>query len=405
MAKLTARTVSSATPGRHGDGDGLHLYVKPSGRKSWVLRVQWRGRRQDIGLGTVNEAPKRHDDILSEIPLLERRHLRLAEAREVAGILRQFAKAGLDPIAERDKVRSTVPTFQEAMIKTHAALSEGWSDKSAESFLSSLKAHACPTLGSLGVDKVEARDIQEALRPIWTSKPQQARKVRHRITKVLNYAHSQGWRAGEAPGKSVTTGLSRQPKAGNFKAMPYKMLPAFVAEVLAASPTTSREALLYLILTCSRSGEVRQARWGQVDVLNALWICPAEVMKAGEEHVVTLCPEAVRLLEDAKVSRDRTEANDLIFPGSRGAMMSDMTIQRLVSRAGYDYHPHGFRSSFRDWAAEKMPHIPDAVAEAALAHLVPDEVVRAYKRTKFLELRRELLTAWGAHVLSQGQST
>lgn len=401
MPKLNTKSIASASPGRHGDGEGLYLYVKDSGRKTWVLRLQWQGKRHDIGLGTVNEASKRPNDPLDELPILERRHLRLAEAREKAGILRAFAKSGRNPLVERDKEREHVPTFTDAMKKTHAALSPGWETKSAVAFLSSLETHACPTLGNIRIDLITSKDIQEALRPIWTAKPEQARKVRNRINQVLNYAHGQGWRTSEAPTKSVTTGLPKQPKGGNFEAMPFADVPAFAASLVGSAQTTGREALLHLILTGARNGEVRKARWGQIDLDKAEWNCPPDIMKAREAHTVTLCRQSVEMLKRLKASRPRTGSNDLVFPGRNGTVMSDMTIQRILRRAGHSYDPHGFRSSFRDWAAEKMPEIPDPVAEAAIAHIVPDKVIRAYKRTKFVEMRRKLLDGWGDFVMSK----
>lgn len=395
MRRLNTKMIAAAGPGRHGDGDGLYLFVKESGRKTWVLRLQWQGKRHDIGLGTVNEENKSATDQLAHVPILERRYLRLAEAREKASVLRAFARAGRNPLIERDRGRQQIPTFSVAMEKTHKALSPGWSTKSAASFLTSLETHACPMIGRLTVDQVSAKDIQRVLGPIWTAKPEQARKIRHRINQVLNYSHSQGWRSSEAPTKSVTTGLARQPKGGNFAAMPYVELPAFLAAVSAAAPTGGRQALIFLVLTASRSGEVRQARWGQINWEKKEWNCPAEIMKGREAHTVTLSDQAIELLERLRMSRAKIEKTDLVFPGRGGALMSDMTLQRIMRRANCGYDPHGFRSSFRDWAAEMMAAVPDSVAEAALAHAVEDKIVRAYKRTKFLEMRRSLLQSWG----------
>ncbi|MEG3124416.1 tyrosine-type recombinase/integrase [Sphingomonas sp. GB1N7] len=400
MAKLTALTVKSAKPGRHADGEGLYLLVKPTGAKSWLIRVQVDGKRRDVGLGTADTSARasgKGEPSPIPIPILQRKLLTLSEAREKAGLLRGAAKAGLDPIVERDRSRRVVPTFRDAAIEAHGALKEGWSEKGALAFLNSLTSHVFPLLGDRRVNDIASADITSALMPIWTSKPDMARKVRQRIGTVLNYAHSQGWRPIEAPVKSVSVGLPRQPKSGNFDAMPYADVPAFVATMQAKPPTAGRLMLLMQIYTAARPGEVRGARWGQIDLAKRDWHRPADMMKGwgSPAHTVTLNEAALELLRLLK--GDRTpKPTELIFPGRGGAMMSDMTLNKVLRTAGLPYDAHGFRSSFRDWAAEKMRDVPDPVAEAALSHAVPDKVVAAYKRTAFLEMRRELLEAWGA---------
>lgn len=400
MPQLTAISARNAKHGRHADGRGLYLLVKQSGAKSWLLRVQVDGKRRDIGLGSFTEASRKapsEEALRIDIPLLQRKVLTLSEAREKAEILRTAAKSGLDPVAERDRERRTIPTFREACEAAHQALKAGWTTKGGQVFLSSLENHAYSRLGSKRVDNITAGDITGALAPIWTSKPDMARKVKQRIRTVLNFAHGQGWRPDEAPSRSITVGLPRQPKGGNYKAMPYGEVPAFVAKLRADAPTTGKRALLFQILTAARPGEVRAARWEQIDLVRREWSRPAAMMKASEAHVVTLNEGAVELLKLLKADSMPGEA-DLIFQGQRGSMMSDMTMSKVLRTASVSYDAHGFRSSFRDWAAEKMPAIPDPVAEAALAHMVPDKVVRAYKRTTFLEMRRELLDAWNDYL-------
>ena len=233
MPKLTALSVRNAKPGRHADGEGLYLLVKPSGAKSWVLRIQMEGKRRDVGLGSVDASSKASgpiDDTI-EIPILQRRVLTLGQARDKASLLRTAAKSGLDPIAERDRGRRTVPKFREVATLTHAALKSGWAEKGGQAFLSCLENHAFATMGDKRVDTITADDITMVLAPIWTTKPDLGRKVRQRIGTVLNFAHSKGWRAAEAPGKSVTVGLPRQPRGGNYSAMPYVDVPAFVSEL------------------------------------------------------------------------------------------------------------------------------------------------------------------------------
>jgi integrase len=403
MGKLTALTVKTKKPGRHADGDGLYMLVKPTGAKSWLIRVQVDGKRRDVGLGTVDTSArpvaKEGDTPPIDIPILQRKLLTLSEAREKAGLLRGAAKAGLDPILERDRGRRATPRFRDAAKDAHEALKEGWTAKGAKTFLSSLTNHAFPTMGDTRVSDITSADITTALAPIWTSKPDMARKVRQRIGTVLNFAHGKGWRATEAPGKSVTVGLPRQPKSGNYDALPYVDVPAFVADMRAKPATAGRSMLLFQIYTAARPGEARGARWGQIDLAKCEWKRPAELMKGSNSaaHSVTLNDAAVKLLEHLKAERTPKPA-DLVFPGQRGGLMSDMTLNKVLRTAGLPYDAHGFRSSFRDWAAEQMPQIPDPVAEAALAHVVPDKVIAAYKRTTFIEMRRTLLDGWGNFV-------
>jgi integrase len=399
---LTAIGVRNAKTGRHADGHGLYLLVKASGARSWLLRVQVEGKRRDIGLGSVDLIGKR-DAAEEDVPILNRRKLTLAEAREKAGILSRLAKAGHDPVVERDKDRSSSPTFREAAIRCHADLKSGWSPRNAAAFLASLEDHAFPVLGMFRVDQIESAHIHDMLVPIWTKIPTMARKVRQRVGTVLNYAKAKGWRQTEAPGKSVTMGLARGHRPGNFAAMPYAEVPAFMAALEGKVITVGRLALRFLILTGARSGEVRKATWEQFDAGKKLWTRPAAVMKGGVSHSITLSNAALDLLEQARVLRVSQEADALVFPNGKGEFISDMTISKIMRDMKLPYVPHGFRSSFRDFAAEQMPGIPDPVAEAALAHAVPDKVVAAYKRTDFLEMRRQLLDAWADFLTDRSQ--
>ncbi|SFR97534.1 tyrosine-type recombinase/integrase [Sphingomonas jatrophae] len=397
MGKLTVAGVRNAKPGRHADGDGLYLLVKPTGARSWLLRVQVEKRRRDIGLGSVDLTPKPdRDKAIDDIPLLSRKVLSLAEARDKATLLRKVAMAGRDPVVERDKERQKVPTFEAAAIACHADLKSSWTKRHEETFLTSLQRHAYPALGKLQVDQIHAPEIRDLLAPIWAEIPDMARKVRQRVGTVLNYAHSKGWRAAEAPGRSVTVGLARRAASGNLAAMPYAEVPAFVADLASKPETVGRLALLFTIHTAARSGEVRHAQWSHIDIERKLWNRPAELMKSRVPHSVTLTDAAVAVLDRAKTLRKSAD-DALVFPSTKGKPLSDMTLSKIMRDAKLPFTVHGFRSSFRDWAAEQMPHIPDPVAEAALAHVVPDKVERAYKRTGFLEMRRTLLEGWGRH--------
>lgn len=402
MPKLTAKSVANAKAGRHADGGGLYLLVKPDtkagrpGSRSWVLRVQVDGKRRDIGLGAVELAPLAlRSEIGDDIPLEEKARLSLAEARELATRLRNAAKAGRDAAAERKKDRKPPPTFKEAAIATHAAQSHGWAKRTADAFLNSLETHAYPILGAHRVDTIEAADIAAALAPIWTTKPDMAKKTRQRIAAVLDFSHAKKWRATEAPRASVRALTGKTKKGGNFSAMPYADVPAFFQKLSGETETVGRLALLFLIATGARSIEVREARWRHVDLGRSEWNRPADLMrKTGEAHTVTLNAAALGVLERAAALSGSTKPDSLIFPNTKGTELSDMTISKVMRDAKLAYVPHGFRSSLRDWAAERHPEIPDAVAEAALAHVVPDAVVRAYKRTQFLMMRRTLLDHW-----------
>lgn len=403
MGKLTPAKVKTAGPGRHADGDGLYLMVKPGGARSWVLRVQYAGQRRDIGLGGVETSTKLERMkaaaakglIGDDLTVMEQTFLTLAEAREKALLLRRVAKAGRDPVAERDKDRAASPIFSVAVTRTHKALEASWGKREADAFLASLKQHANPSLGKRRVDLIDANDIAAALKPIWTDKPQIAQKVRQRIVKVLNYAKVKKWRSSEAPTKELSLLLGKQRKGGNMPSMPYADVPAYYQGLSETAETVGRLALMFVIATAARSGEVRHARWDQIDLDRKLWNRPASIMKSREAHTITLSDQAIAILERAKRYRRSDDRDALVFPSRSGKVMSDMTVSKVMRDAKLPYVPHGFRSSFRDWAAEQMSHIPDAVAEAALAHAVPDKVVAAYKRTNFLEMRRGLLEGWG----------
>lgn len=376
MGKLTDLKVRNAKAGIHGDGAGLYLRVKDSGAKSWVLRVQYQGRRQDVGLGGYPA------------------DLTLSEAREKAAHLRKLARQGKSAIEERDREKVVIPTFKDAADKAHAEFAKGWTDKHAAAFRASLAEHVTPRIGGKRVDQVASSDIITALAPIWTSKPQMARKVRVRILQVLGFAKAKGWRSAPLPdARELRDGLARQPKGGNFAAVPFAEVPAFIAGQLELEETAGRLALLFTILTAARSGEVRSARWEHIDLDARAWNRPADLMKSGVKHTVTLNDAAVSILERAK---ELHGDKGLVFPGSRqGRPLSDMTLTKVMRAAKRTETVHGFRSAFRDWAAENMPTVPAMVAEMALAHSVGTKTEQAYLRSDLRDMRRALMDAWG----------
>lgn len=413
MGKLSTLRVRNAKAGYgpggklvkrvYQDGDGLMLVCAPTGAKSWVLRVQVDGKRRDIGLGAVDPdgagraAFAEGDDRLDATPLMLRKRLTLAEAREKAAALRKLAKAGANPVAERDRARASIPTFAEAMSEAHKALSSGWADKTAKAFKASLEEHAVPKLGGLPVNAIGSSEVIAALAPIWTAKPVMARKVRSRIGQVLAFAKARGWRADALPNaREYRSGLGNQDRGGNFKAIPFAEVPAFVASELDRPATSSRFAVLFAALTAARSGEVRNATWEQIDLEAGEWKRPADMMKMKEGHVVTLSSAAVALLE--RWNPDKALRKGLIFPGLGDKCLSDMSLTKALRTAGRAETVHGFRSSFRDWAAERMPTIPAMVAEMALAHKVGTKTEQAYLRSDLRDMRRALMEAWGRFV-------
>ncbi len=378
MGKLTVKQVKNAKPGTHVDGLGLLLRVRESGARSWILRVQVDGQRRDIGLGSDAD-------------------LTLAEAREKAAHLRKIARQGKDPIAARDAHKALPLTFAQALDLAHAELAKGWEEKTGEAFRASLLAHAVPVIGRKRVSTIGAADLIAVLEPIWTDKPHQARKIRRRLVQVLQFAKARGWRTEPVPeAHEIRQGLAKQDLGGGFAAMPYAEVPGFFGEQLAKDASPARLALLFAILTAARSQEVRLARWEQVDLAKRLWSRPAAIMKSKLPHVVTLSPAAVAILERAA---ETGSGAGLIFPSAReGRPLSDMTLSKQMRAAGRSETVHGFRSSFRDWAAEEMPSVPAMVAEMALAHSVGNATEKAYLRSDLRALRFELVDAWGAFI-------
>ncbi|MCJ2185227.1 tyrosine-type recombinase/integrase [Novosphingobium beihaiensis] len=391
MGKLTAVAVKAALaiPGTYQDGDGLFLKVDKRGGASWTLRLQRDGKRQDIGIGSA-------------------RLLTLAEARERARELRKAVKVERrDVLVERKDEAAAKVTFREAAKTYHAENESGWkSEVYPRQWLASLENYAFPKLGDRPTGGITAADIIGVLTPIWQDIPETARQVRNRICAVLDYAHAKGWRSTEAPSGSGSLkagrGLPRQVKEReNRKAMPYVAVPAFIT-ALQRKPSYGRLALELLILCGVRSQEVRLATWAEFDLEGRLWTIPADHMKRGKAHIVPLSDAALAVL--AKAAALKLAGTEIVFPGTGGKPMSDMTLLKVLRDASEPYHVHGFRSAFTDWAANEG--FADAVVEAALAHKTPDAVQAAYRRTTYLGTshqpgaRVKLMKAWGQYCAS-----
>lgn len=308
MSNLTQLKVQNAKPGKHEDGRGLRLVVSKAGSKNWIIRIQAGGRRREIGLGSANDVG-------------------LADARLKAEGVRMAVRAGLDPVAER-RQQQKAPTFEEAARLVHAEHRPSWKNpKHTGQWLSSLEQYAFPKLGDVQVDQITPSLIREVLLDIWLSIPTTARRVRQRIGTVLDYAHAREWRDQEAPLRSVSKGLPKQPKGQtHHAAMPWRDLPDFIANMSDAirASDTVRSALMFLILTAARSGEVRGAVWSEVDLADATWTIPAERMKAGVSHRVPLSNGALAVLERMSKQRRTHEQSEHVFTGRRiGHPLSD----------------------------------------------------------------------------------
>lgn len=372
---LSARKVETATPGRHGDGRGLFLYVKPSGARSWVLRYQVQGRRRDLGLGAYPEVS-------------------LAMARDRAAEARRLIAEGGDPIAKK---RQTKPkTFRDAALELIESKRPGWKNaKHAAQWTSTLEAYVFPKIGAVQVAKVETSDVIATLTPIWSEKPETANRVRQRIEAVIDYASALGIRDGDNPARwrGHLDHLLPKPKkvraVKHHPALPHVEIADFMADLSERSGVGAR-ALAFTILTAARSGETRGMKWAEVDLDAKLWTIPGERMKAGKEHRVPLTDAVVALLGSQQSN------NALVFGSETkaGKPISDMSMTAVLRRMGRDgITVHGFRSTFRDWAGETTG-FPREVIEAALAHGIKDKAEAAYARSDLFDKRRKLMEAW-----------
>ena len=375
-ALSAARVRTEKRVGRHADGNGLYLVVEPSGNKRWIQRLTIRGRRTDLGLGGW--------------PLVS-----LAEARERAIENRKTARSGGDPLAE--KRNASVPTFSEAADRVIALNAPTWRHPKTEvQWRSSLKTYAYPYLADVPVDEIDGADVLAALAPIWTAKPETARRVRRRVSAIIKWAVASGYRYDNPAGDALSQVLPKTPKVGrHFKAIHYLAVPEALKSIRSSrSLAASRLCLTFQVLTASRPGEARNAQWSEVDVGSRTWTIPSERMKADREHRVPLSERVMEILAEA---RNLDDGSGLVFPSRSGRPLSDMTHRKLLMTLGIDCVPHGFRSSFRDWAAEQTD-APHAVMEAALAHTVPNATEAAYFRSDLFDKRRELMSQWAEYL-------
>lgn len=395
---LTQLQVKNAKPGRHADGGGLHLLVKDTGARSWVFRFMLNGRSRDLGLSRCPEA----------LALLKKsggEELTLSQARDVAAIYRLKVKAGIDPLEEREHeaaekaaaaqaAKAKAVSFKSVSETYIAANEASWrNDKHRQQWRNTLSTYVYPVIGDLPVGEVATGHVLEIIEPLWKSKPETASRVRGRIETVLDAAKARGYREGENPARwrghiaQILPARSRLTR-GHHKAMPYADIPAFLTD-LRARQTVAALALEFTILTAARTGEVIGATWDEVDLGKAIWTIPATRMKAGREHRVPLSDRAVVILKML-----RPLSQNSVFVGNKGKM-SSMAMAMLLRRMGQDSTVHGFRSAFRDWAAECTGY-PHEVCEMALAHTIENKAEAAYRRGDLFEKRRRLMDDWAS---------
>ena len=376
---LTARTVQTARAGdrarRIADGGGLYLFVAHGGAKSWVLRTVVKGKRCDIGLGSVTLVP-------------------LADAREEARRLRRIARTGGDPLAERRHERRPVPTFEQAARQVHASHEAAFrNEKHRKQWLSSLSG-VISTCGSKRVDAITSADVLSVLSPQWLDRPETSRRVLQRLRVIFDWCKAQGYCAGDNPTEGLTKVLPKhRTTKTHHAALPYPEVPVFLRALRESSASkVVKLAFELTVLSATRTSETLLATWNEVDLSTQTWTIPAERMKAGVEHRVPLSPRCVEILTQAKALADGSQ---YVFPGRSGTKpLSGMALLMALRRMGRDdVTTHGFRSSIRDWAAERT-NFPRAVCEAALAHTLKDKTEAAYHRTDLFERRREMMAAW-----------
>jgi integrase len=378
-------------PGMHADGGGLYLQVTASGAKSWIFRFMLHGKAREMGLGPLHT-------------------ISLAEARERAKECRKLRLDGIDPVEARKAKRAeerlaaaTVMTFADCAERYIAAHRASWRNpKHAAQWPSTLQTYAYPVFGSLPVQAIDTALVTKTIEPIWHDKPETASRVRGRIEAVLDWAKVRGYRNGENPARwrghldKLLPARAKVRKVEHHAALPYGEMGDFVGALREQEGIGAR-ALEFMILTAMRTGEVIGARWDEFDLADKVWTVPADRMKTGKEHRVPLSPAAVAIIDQMQAAR--VNDHQFVFPGGKlGKPLSNMAMLKLLKRMGHggQLTVHGFRSSLRDWAAERTSY-PREVAEMALAHTIGDKVEAAYRRGDLFTKRRRLMEEWAKH--------
>jgi integrase len=371
--------------GLHADGGGLYLQVAANGSRSWLFRYARRDRTRHVGLGPTHA-------------------IDLDGARAKARECRRLLHDGIDPLEHKNGQRLTAQleaakamTFDqcaEAYVDAHAT---GWKNaKHIAQWRSTLKTYVTPKFGSLPVQAIDTTLVMRALDPIWKTKPETASRLRGRIEAILGWASVRGYRQGENPARwkghldQLLPARGKVRAVEHHSALPYAEIGAFMADLRSREAVAAR-ALEFLILNASRTSEVLLARWAEIDFGDQIWTIPAERMKGKREHRVPLSDAALAVLEKMKAIRD----GDYIFPGTKGGRpLSNMSMLKLLERMDYgNLTAHGFRSTFRDWAAERT-NFMNEVVEMALAHTIASKAEAAYRRGDLFEKRRTLMEVW-----------
>ena len=381
--KLTKKLVENLGTGRHGDGGGLYLVVKPSGARSWIVRVVVQGQRNNKG------APLRTDFGLGGADIIT-----LNQARIRALEYRRMAKQGLNP---RFNAQQEIPNFEEIAQQVHIDRIPIWKNaKHGQQWINTLRDYAFPKIGRMPIDSIGQPEVLMCLSPIWTEKHETAKRLAQRIKIVLDVAKSKGFREGENPITSIKDAQvlpKVKAKAKHHAAMKWQDVPSFFDD-LRDREAMAAKALMFTCLTGSRTGEVLGMRWDEIDIEARLWTCPAERMKTANEHRVPLTSDMLAIIKPLKAM-----ASQYVFEGQkRHAPLSNMAMLMLLRRMKVEgVTVHGFRSTFRDWASE-VAKAPREVAEMSLAHKVGSDVERAYARSDLLERRRVLMERWSGFV-------
>lgn len=369
----TEREVANLkSPGRHSIGGNLVLQVSKRGARSWIARVtDHRGRRRDIGLGSCKDVT-------------------LSLARERVHIARTAIAQGRDPVESLHP--TPMPSFEELAREFHAGREATYRNaKHCKQWITSLETYVFPHIGSFPIDEVKSSHLMSVLQPIWLTKEETARRVLQRIASVVAYAVPKGFREDELPVHGLRSALPKQThRVRHHPACPVEAAPAAFQRLLDHPQSTSRDTLILLILTATRSNEVRGARWDEIDFKRATWTIPADRMKAKREHTIPLASQVVAFLES--IPRIVSDVQ-LVFPNMVGKPLSDTALSKISKHIVPGVTVHGWRSTFRDWAAEKTNH-RDEIAEAALAHADTNRIRAAYKRTDLLDKRRGMMGDW-----------
>ena len=390
----SARSVETVNEvGYHRCDRGLYLQVAGSGTKSWLFRYKSpvTAKQREMGLGSLNLVP-------------------LAAARNIAVECRRQVLSGLDPLEERGRVKRVRQleqarsiTFQEAAEKCIASKKPEWKNaKHAQQWSNTLNAYAYPVFGDLSISDLDTDLVLKAIEPIWISKAETASRVRQRIETVWDWVRARKYVEGENPARlrghldKILAKTAKVKRVKHHAAIPYKQIATFIKK-LRGRKGSSASAMEFMILTAARTGEVRGARWQEIDLTIKVWTIPADRMKAGKEHRVPLCDRALQILNSMKSNRNPDE---FVFPGWKaGTGLSDGAMLALLRKMEVGpYTPHGFRSTFRDWAAEEAHQFSNETVELALAHTIRNKAEAAYRRGDQLERRRELMAAWSEHI-------